>query len=172
VTVDGPARIDTSTVAALYAEHAAELQRFLMGVLRDSQLASDVLQTTFTRMVEQGHCTREESRKAWLFRVAYREALAIRRRQAMGRRHLQRVGWTRHPVSRTVDEAMIHSEQVDAVRQALSALPLPQRQVVRMRVYEDKTFAQIAAELGIPLGTALGRMRSALMKLRRTCTDE
>jgi len=45
-------------------------------------------------------------------------------------------------------------------------LPPEQQQVVRMRIYEDKTFAVIAAELGIPLGTALGRMRTALIKLR------
>jgi RNA polymerase sigma-70 factor, ECF subfamily len=51
------------------------------------------------------------------------------------------------------------------VRRALMELPSPQQQVVRMRIYEGKTFAVIAQELGIPLGTALGRMRTALQKL-------
>ena len=40
------------------------------------------------------------------------------------------------------------------------------RGVVRMRIYEEKTFARIAKELKIPIGTALGRMRAALIKLR------
>jgi RNA polymerase sigma-70 factor (ECF subfamily) len=48
----------------------------------------------------------------------------------------------------------------------LEELPAEQRQVVRMRIYEEKTFAIIAKELKIPIGTALGRMRSALQKLK------
>jgi RNA polymerase sigma-70 factor (ECF subfamily) len=48
----------------------------------------------------------------------------------------------------------------------LASLRPEERQVVRMRIYEEKTFAAIANELKIPLGTALGRMRTALLKLR------
>ncbi|NQU19940.1 MAG: hypothetical protein HQ567_01555 [Candidatus Nealsonbacteria bacterium] len=47
----------------------------------------------------------------------------------------------------------------------LTELPAKQREVVRMRIYEEKTFVRIAEELGIPLGTALARMRAA----RRSC---
>ncbi|MHB8973505.1 MAG: RNA polymerase sigma factor [Pirellulaceae bacterium] len=166
MTVDDEEKLDASLVAALYGKHAAELHRFLMGVLRDSQLASDVLQTTFTRLVEQGHRTREESRKSWLFRVAYHEALAVRRSQARGERHLQRVAWSYHRASPAADERTLRAEQVESVREALNELPPLQQQVVRMRIYEEKTFAVIAEELGIPLGTALGRMRSALIKLQ------
>ena len=43
---------------------------------------------------------------------------------------------------------------------------------MRMRIYEEKTFAVIAKELGIPLGTALGRMRTALMKLKTKLEDQ
>lgn len=167
MTVDDEEKLDTSLVAALYREHAVELHRFLMGVLRDSQLASDVLQTAFTRLVELGHRTREESRKSWLFRVAYHEALAVRRRQARGQHHLRRAAWSDQRASPSADERMIRLEQVESVRQALNELPPMQQQVVRMRIYEEKTFATIAEELGIPLGTALGRMRSALIKLQR-----
>ena len=49
----------------------------------------------------------------------------------------------------------------------LAGLPDKQRQIVHMRIYEEKTFAVIAEELDIPLGTALARMRTALAKLRK-----
>jgi DNA-directed RNA polymerase specialized sigma24 family protein len=52
------------------------------------------------------------------------------------------------------------------VRAALVTLPLEQQQIVQLRIYDERTFADIAAELGIPLGTALTRMRLALEKLR------
>ena len=64
------------------------------------------------------------------------------------------------------DDGLIRGETVDAVRRALGALPDAQRQVVLARVYDDKTFAQIARESGLPLGTVLTRMRLALDKLR------
>jgi RNA polymerase sigma factor (sigma-70 family) len=158
--------LDPKIVAALYVEHGEELRRFLLGILRDAQLAADVLQLAFAKMVQRGHETREETRKAWLFRVAYHEAMAIRRREGVGDKVLRRVAWHSNGTTGPADEPVIRFEAVTAVREALDELPPDQRQVVRMRIYEEKTFAAIAKELKIPLGTALGRMRSALIKLR------
>lgn len=163
-------KIEPPIVAALYVQHADELRRFLTGVLRDGQQAGDVLQTTFVRLVEGGHRTQEESRKAWLFRVAYNEAMAVRRRQATGDRVTRDSAWSRSGAAAAADEPLLRFEKVEAVRQAVERLPKEQQDIVRMRIYEEKTFAVIAEQLGIPLGTALGRMRAALAKLRR-CLD-
>lgn len=158
--------LDPSVVAALYVLHGEELRRFLLGILRDAQLASDVLQATFAKMVERGHQTQEATRKAWLFRVAYHEAMAYRRREGVGDKVLRRVAWHTNGAAGASDEPLLRLESVQAVREALDDLPADQRQVVRMRIYEEKTFATIAKELKIPLGTALGRMRAAMIKLR------
>jgi len=167
LTAADEGKLDGAVVAALYVEHGETLRRFLLGVLRDAQLANDVLQATFAKMVEQGHTTRESSRKAWLFRVAYHEAMAVRRRQATGERIVRRLAWSKQARGESADEPTIRFETVEAVRAALRQLPEPQQQMVRMRIYEEKTFAVIAEELNIPLGTALGRMRSAMEKLRK-----
>lgn len=165
--------LDPAAVAALYVQHGEELRRFLIGVLRDPQLASDVLQTTFVKLVERGGRSAEESRKAWLFRVAYHEALAQRRRQNVGSEVLRRVAWTAGETRGSADDPLVRFETVHAIHEALQTLSIEQQQVVRMRIFEEKTFAAIAAELGIPLGTALARMRAALAKLRsRLGTDE
>ena len=158
--------LDPSVVAALYVQHGEELRRFLLGILRDAQLASDVLQMTFAKMVERGHETQAATRKAWLFRVAYHEAMAYRRREGVGDKVLRRVAWHTNAAAGSSDEPLLRLESVQAVREALDDLPPEQRQVVRMRIYEEKTFATIAKELKIPLGTALGRMRAATIKLR------
>ena len=156
----------------MYVDHADELRRFLLGILGDAQLAADVLQTTFAKMVERGHETREESRKSWLFRVAYHEAMAIRRRQNVGYKAVTRLAWTKETTTDAADQPLLRLESVEAVRAALDLLPGDQRQVVRMRIYEDKTFAVIAEELNIPLGTALGRMRAALGKLKKILANQ
>ena len=166
---EGP--LDPSIVAALYMEHGEELRRFLLGILRDAQLTADVLQATFVKMAQKGHATKEESRKAWLFRVAYHEAMAYRRREGVGDKVLRRVAWHSNGTTGPSDEPLLRLESVQSVRAALEELPPEQRQVVRMRIYEEKTFATIAQELKIPLGTALGRMRAAMTKLRLRLSD-
>ena len=165
-------KIAPATVAELYARYGAELQRFLLGLLRDHQLAGDVFQTTFAKLAEHGHKTREESRKGWLFRVAYNEAMLVRRRQAIDEAARRRTAWDRDSVGESAEASLVRAEMIHLVRQAIQELPAEQQQVVRMRIYEDKTFATIAAELDIPLGTALGRMRTALIKLRTKLEEQ
>ena len=177
-------KLDPAVVAALYVEHGEELRRFLQGVLRDAQLAADVLQATFVKLSERGHETRAPTRKAWLFRVAFNEALAYRRREAVGDKVVRRVAnesgqvgtssvtrstsgkWQSNGAAGLAGDPLVRLEAVQAIQAALDGLPPEQRQVVRMRIYEEKTFAVIAKELKIPLGTALARMRAALVKLR------
>ena len=159
-------QLDRSVVEVLYKEHEAELRRLLLGILRDHQLVGDVLHITFTKVMTQGHTSREETRKAWLFRVAYHEAMAVLRRRVTGDKVVRRLAWSHDAVGESVDVGLIRAESVAAVREVIQGLPPDQRQVVRMRIYEEKTFAQISAELGIPLGTALGRMRAAMEKMR------
>jgi RNA polymerase sigma-70 factor (ECF subfamily) len=166
LTAEHASKIDAAVVAALFLEHEEELRRFLVGVLRDRQLANDALQVTFAKLVERGHEVREGSRKAWLYRVAFHEAMLLRRKAATGDRVIRQAAWTRRQAEAASDEPLIRLEEVESVRAALAELTPDQQQVVRMRMYEEKTFAVIAEELGIPLGTALGRMRAALAKLR------
>lgn len=159
-------QLDPAEVEALYHAHEAELRRLLLGVLRDHSLAGDVLQATFAKVLVQGHTSREETRKAWLFRVAYREALAVLRRRNTGDKAYRRLASSLDAPADVVESGLVREEAVAAVREVIATLPVEQRQIVRMRIYEEKTFAQIAEELQIPLGTALGRMRSALEKMR------
>jgi RNA polymerase sigma factor (sigma-70 family) len=167
---DGP--LDAALAAALYVEHGDELRRFLIGVLRDPELAADALQSTLVKLLEKGKQSREETRKAWLFRVAFHEALALRRRNATGDKALRQVAWSRSTVSAGSTDPTLRLETVDTVRQALAELSPEQLAVVRRRIFEEKTFAEIARELQIPLGTALDRMHSALAKLRKRLNQQ
>lgn len=160
--------LEAVEVAALYAAHADQLQRFLWGVLRDHALVQDVLQATFVKLVERGGQSEEDTRKAWLFRVAYNEAMSLKRREAVGDRAARKLSERSQPMP--ADE-LVRFETVEVVRQAIEELPPAQQQIVRLRMYEERTFAEIAEQLEIPLGTALSRMRAAVAKLR-TRLDE
>ncbi|MEK6236210.1 MAG: RNA polymerase sigma factor [Planctomycetales bacterium] len=166
-------KMDPAAVAALYVQHAHELRCFLLGLVRDADLANEALQAAFAKAVELGHTSREETRKAWLFRVAMNEAFAIRRRANLGQEVTRKIAWTaRTTDDETPDVHLTRYETVERIRAALEILPKEQQQVVRMRIYDEKTFAVIAAELGAPLGTVLTRMRLAMRKLKQHLEQE
>lgn len=174
-----PIRLDTTRVESLLVQHAGELRRFLRGVLRNVDAAEDALQNTFAKAIEHGHTARDASLRAWLFRVAMNEAMVVRRRQQIDQKALERrateqssgtsQGSVENRASHESPESgLIHLETVRQVRDALLMLPEEQRRVVAMRMHEEKTFAAIAAELSVPLGTVLSRMQAALKKLKQT----
>ena len=170
VSVGESAETVRARVVACYEDHGGELGRFVLGVVRDTDLAGDVMQATLSKALELGHTARPETLKGWLFRVAFHEAMAVRRRARVGdaaRRRLAELGRASARLTGQPDEPLIRGETVQAVRRALRALPDEQRRVVVARVYDEKTFAQIARDAGLPLGTVLTRMRLALDKLRR-----
>jgi RNA polymerase sigma factor (sigma-70 family) len=159
--------LSSDVVARLYDEHSRELLLFLTGVLRDAHLAADVMQTTYQRLLEQGGRTAEQSRKSWLFRVAFNEALDWRRKHARRERLLPEAVMARPFFAADPIVDLLQGETVGQVRRAIDQLPLVQKEVLQRRVYEQKTFVEIARELKIPLGTALGRMQQALEQLRK-----
>lgn len=168
---DPDPKLDAGTVAALFLEHADELRRFVYGIVRDHDTAGDVLQATFMKVIERGHTAREDTLKGWLFRVAYNEAIVVKRKQGVRRRANDVLAAESQPEAPRPEQRLVRYEEVERVRAALELLPPEQRQVVRMRMYEGKKFAEIAAELHWPLGTVLTRMHAGLKKLRQTLQD-
>jgi RNA polymerase sigma-70 factor (ECF subfamily) len=167
--VSEPSAEVQTRVQALYASHSEELRRFVLGVVRDPDLTSDVMQATFSKALELGHLVHPETMKGWLFRVAFHEALELRRRRLAGdtaRRKLADLGLVRSQEAVRPDHSLILGETVATVRKALGSLPTEQRRVVEARIYDDKTFAEIARDQKLPLGTVLTRMRLALKRLR------
>ena len=85
-------RLSAAAVSALHVEYSRDLEAFLLGVLRNRELALEALQNTFQRVLEAGHTARSESIKGWLFKVAFHEAMLLRRRQGTQDRVLQKYG--------------------------------------------------------------------------------
>ncbi len=160
--------------SVFFARESPKLTRFVTGVLRDADAARDVAQIAFARLLERQDEVDPAARRAWLYRVALREALNQRRKAERGKRARERLFWLRATDGEgaSVGDRAEREEERERVRQALEELPEAQRKVVEMRIYEGQTFAQIAEALNIPLGTALTRMRAALGRLRKTLGDD
>lgn len=154
-------------VVRLHEAFGSELYRFLLGVTRNPETAGDVMQAAFAKALEVGHDARPEAFKGWLFRVAFHEALAVRRREKTGERAVQHLAEIGRAAAERPELGLIRGETIAAVQRAIESLPRDQRDVVIARMYGDRTFAEIAREARVPLGTVLTRMRLALEKLRK-----
>jgi RNA polymerase sigma factor (sigma-70 family) len=166
----GSPRLGAGEILGIFDRWHDDLRRFLLATCGDAELAEELLQATFSRLVEAGHSARPESIRGWLFKVAHNELRLWRRRAATHARWLGGGPPQRSNGPAAWEEA-IRGEEAAAVRKALAALPPEQRQVVEARIQHGRTFAAIAAELGLPLGTVLTRMRLALAKLRRSLDE-
>lgn len=168
-----PQRLQPSQAGSLYLEYSVPLMAFALGLLRNRELAREVVQVTFGKAIEHAAAVPPEGRKAWLFKVARNEALAIRRREGVARRAHESLAAEAVKSAGVMEpgEDLVRSEQVEGIRRALDALPENQRRVVEERFFGERTFAEIAAEAGLPLGTVLTRMRLALGKLEQALKD-
>jgi RNA polymerase sigma-70 factor (ECF subfamily) len=166
---------DRPTVESLHAQFGTDLIRFVTALAKDSEIGQEVVQTVFHRAIER-YDSIKTSFRGWLFQVAFNEVALIKRKQSREKEVLSDAVWTLSALrAANVDDAQQRLEDAERarfVREAIGKLSEDQQLVVRMKIYEDKTFAVIAEELGIPLGTALTRMRSAIHKLRTLLSDE
>ena len=161
-------RLSPDTVRALHDVHGRDLLTFLTGVLRNPEAAQDVCQATFQRLLEAGHEARTETIRGWLFKVAFHEAMAHRRRESRGDRLLRNHSAAGDSAGLDCSlQSLVRAEEIAKLRQLMLELPAEQQHVVRQRIHEDKTFAAIAVELNVPLGTVLTRMRLAMQKLQK-----
>jgi RNA polymerase sigma factor (sigma-70 family) len=164
-------------VAALFHEHADQLRGMLWGVLRNWDAVEDVIQSTFAKALESIGDVRDGCWKAWLFQVAYHQAMLARRKEGVQQRAFQKMSAAQRPVEDVwPGDGLATRELTDRVGKVLLELPMEQQEVVRRRMQDEQTFSEIAADLGLPLGTVLTRMRLATEKLRkalqRTARDE
>ena len=172
MTTNNQGPLDPQSAQSIYLQYHAEIQRFLVGILRDQELATEATQATFTKLVEVGNTVRAETRRGWLFRVAFNQGMLLRRRQAAQRKSYQRLSWLAPQVADSPEDQLERRELAIHVRQAIAELPPEQREVIERRIYKEQTFAVIAEELALPLGTVLSRMRLGLKKLSSKLQDQ
>ena len=163
---------ESLAVREAYLRHAPELRRFIYGLTKNREQVDEFSQATFAKLVENFGDIDPARLKAWLFRVAFNEVMLSRRKTGVRTRLRPTVARSVNDSSMAPLESLNRSEDVKRVRQAIEELPAEQQAVVKLRIYEELKFAEIAERLAVPLGTVLGRMRTATLKLARILDNE
>lgn len=148
-------------IAACFEAHRARVYRWAYGLCRRHDDAADVVQDTFSRLLESRPAlSGEAATAAWLRRVAERIVVDRWRSAAARQNAAQSVAGGADDTPSPDDETRA------AVRDALQSLSTQQRLVIMARFYDDLTFEQTAAELGISVPTAKTHYLRALAALR------
>lgn len=165
--------LEPSKIEEAHAQWRAELVRFAWGVLRDWALADDAVQNGFLSLARFGGGVEPSSRKSWLYKVVFREALRLRK-SARARQHGSTDKTGEPAATYQIDPAqnLLDAEESEWFRQQFAKLSPDQQTILELRIQHEKTFAEIAQMLGIPIGTALSRMRLAIQKLRELSHDD
>ncbi|HEY1189597.1 MAG TPA: RNA polymerase sigma factor [Gemmata sp.] len=158
---------DATALESLFARYEEPVFRFLIGVLKDHHEAEDALQETFVQALRNVDSVVGETFRGWLFTVAYRQAMLFKRKA-------KRVPALAEPLvllglvgDAPADHKATTADDARQVRELLDLLPETQRAVIAARVFDGKTFREVASVLGCPLNTALARMHDGLKKLRQ-----
>lgn len=163
----------------LLQRHQSRLYSYILKIVKNEEIANDVFQETFIKIIttlKQGKYTENGKFGAWLTRIAHNLIIDFYR-QEKSENSVSTDDETTNLLNRrdlceeNVEDIIINDQIRADVRKIIDALPEPQREVVMMRYYSDMSFKEIADTTGVSINTALGRMRYALMNMRRIAEE-
>lgn len=163
-----------SALEILINRHQSKLYGFIYSKVNDRDVSDDIFQDTFIKVIKtlKSDSYNEEGKfLPWVMRIAHNLIVDHFRRN----KKMPMVRDTdEYSVFNTIKEAdlnienQIITEQIEGdLRKLILELPSDQREVLMMRMYQDLSFKEIADHTGVSINTALGRMRYALMNLRK-----
>ena len=163
----------------LLERHQQVVFSYILYTVRNKNLADDFFQETFCKAIvtiRQGRYTESGRFRSWLMRIAHNLMIDYFR-QKKNEKTLSNDEWGRDLLNdsslcdETVEGEWVRSQIRSDVKKLVQHLPHTQREVVEMRYYGELSFKEIADITGVSINTALGRMRYAILNMRRLAAD-
>ncbi|MBR2102753.1 MAG: sigma-70 family RNA polymerase sigma factor [Prevotella sp.] len=164
----------------LLQRNQTKLFSYIMFVVRDQDRADDIFQETFVKVItklQQRRYAPSGKFAAWLMRIAHNVIMdSYRDQKSQNIVEPTEDNDLSNISSHDIVEGNIENEYVNAqvmtdVTRIMNLLPPTQREVVFMRFYQDMSFKEIAQTTGVSINTALGRMRYAVLNMRRMARE-
>ena len=159
----------------LLQRHQSYVYSYILFLAKEEELADDIFQETFTRAIIaiRSHKYQTTGKfSAWLIRIAHNLIIDATRETESGKVITQEKFTPKilndiRLSEGAVEASIIEEQKSDQIRKMLDYLPEVQREVIILRFYEDLSFKEIAEKTGVSINTSLGRMRYALINLRK-----
>ena len=169
-----------SAISTLIGKYNRRVRDYVPMMVKDSAVADAIAQETFIKavsVIDEGRYVDNGKFASWIMRIAHNKALDYFRSQKSNNSVNESnsgyniLGTMRYS-EKTVEDNII-SDQISAdIRALVELLPDEQREVVMLRYYSDLSFKEIAEQTGVSINTALGRMRYALINMRKMIQEK
>lgn len=171
---------DNRAFDELLSRNEVKLFTYILFMVHDQEVANDVFQETFVKVISklQKHQYVPNGKfGAWCMRIAhnvmmdmYRESRSKHFVDPNENNDLSNIG-SDNLLDSNAEDALVNSQVLSDVKKMMNQLPALQREVVYMRYYQQLSFKEIAEATGVSINTSLGRMRYALLNLRRMAKE-
>lgn len=171
---------DERSIELLILRHKSKVYSYISLYIRSRDLADDIFQDTFMKVVQSirtGRYQDDGKFISWVMRIAHNLIIDhFRHEKQMGivltDDYEADLFNSRRLSEDNVEDVMVRRQVLRDVRRLIGELPEDQREVVIMRHYAGMSFKEIAEMTGVSINTALGRMRYALINMRRMMTEK
>lgn len=171
---------NNSAFDILLNRHKERLFNYIYFIVRSREVAEDIFQETFVKAIvtlQQGRYTNDGKFSAWITRIAHNlviDQFRTERNENLISNDESEVDLLNNAklVEGNVENRMVNEQVLKDVRALVDELPDCQREVVFMRYYQDLSFKEIADITGVSINTALGRMRYAVLNMRRIASEK
>lgn len=177
--VDLYAKGNNSAFDVLLNRYQKSIHSYIFYIVRNHDLTEDIFQETFLKVImtiKQGRYTDNGRFKAWITRIAHNLIIDNFRQE----RNENAISNDEVEVDllndmklcdSNVEDNMVQEQVYSDVKKLVKHLPDNQREVLEMRYYQDMSFKEIADITGVSINTALGRMRYAILNMRRMADE-
>ena len=169
-----------NAISRLIERHSRRVRDYINMMVKDRDVAEDIFQETFikaVRVIDEGRYTDNGKFLSWILRIAHNQVIDHFRAQRQSKAVTEsEAGYdvlgTLRFAERTVEDSMVSDQIERDVRALVELLPAEQREVVMLRYFSGLSFKDIAEQTEVSINTALGRMRYALINLRRMIKEK
>ena len=148
----------------LVARYQKPLHSLSMRYVRNSHLAEDIVQESFMKAFEKLSSFQFRSAfKSWIYRIVINTA----KNSLRSKKPTVEIDNVQIQVENLCEINLIEKQLVEQAQILIKGLPEKQQKALELRVFDDLSFKEISEQTGVSINTALGRMRYALMNLRK-----
>ena len=171
---------DQNSLEVLIHRHKSRVYSYILLIVKNQELAEDVFQETFIKVIrslKRGKYVENGKFVSWVLRIAHNLIIDHFRKEKLqgtvSNDSMEVDIFNSQKFSEdTIEDQIVSSQILNEVKELIKELPDDQQQVIYMRHYMELSFKEIAEQTGVSINTALGRMRYALINLRKLIREK